>query len=317
MSIKKIIKKNYLLHSLWRRVDWIITKKNISKDVRIIPNLLYKKQFGVAIDWAKPKNLIEKIYWLQLFSDTTLWTKCADKYRVRQFVKDKGCSEILNELYGVWNNAKDIDWDSLPNSFVLKTNNSCGQIILVEDKTKLNIAQTEKKLNQWLNLKYGYRDAQFHYTKIEPCIIAEKLFTNKNNPEQSLIDYKIWCFNGVPDCVLVVYNRTKDNYLLSTYDLNWNNISDRVFNSNNIHVSGENIPKPESLNQMIDYAKKLSDGFPQVRVDFYEIDKKPVFGEMTFTTGYGYFNNDFYDYLGSKIDLQKAEKLNNIISPLN
>lgn len=317
MSIKKIIKKNNLLHSLWRRVDWIITKKNISKDVRIIPNRLYKKQFGVAIDWANPKNLIEKIYWLQLFSDTTLWTKCADKYRVRRFVKDKGCSEILNELYDVWNNAKDIDWDSLPNSFVLKTNNSCGQIILVKDKSQLNKAQAAKDLNQWLKFKYGYRDAQFHYTKIKPCIIAEKLFENEANPQHSLIDYKIWCFNGEPDCILVVYNRTKDNYLLSTYDLNWNNISDRVFNSNNIHVSGENIPKPESLNQMINYAKKLSDGFPQVRVDFYEIDKKPVFGEMTFTTGYGYFNNDFYDYLGSKIDLQKAEKLNNIISPLN
>src|SRR5690606_35542106 len=287
-----------------------------SKDVRILPNNIFRKVFGRNIDWENPKNLIEKIYWMQLYTDTSLWTKCADKYRVREYVKEKGCEDILNTLYGKWDNAKDIDWDSLPNSFVLKTNNSCGKVILVKDKNNLDITKTIKELNKWLNLKYGYRDAQFHYTRIKPCIIAEKLFENQEDSSKSLVDYKIWCFNGVPECVLVVYDRTKENYYLSSYDMGWNNISDVTFNQENKHYSGENFPKPQSFDKMIECAKKLSSGIPQVRIDFYDIEGKAVFGEMTFTTGYGYYKEEYYNYLGSKIDLSKLEKLDQPNNPL-
>lgn len=308
-KLKRMVKNNNLLNNIWRKIDWINTKHQINKDARIIPNKIYKDVFGKDINWNNPTTLIEKIYWLQLYSDTSLWTKCADKYKVREYVKEKGCAGSLNTLYGKWDKAEDIDWDKLPNSFVLKTNNSCGGVLLVQDKSLLNISKTITTLNNWLKLKYGYRDSQFHYTQIKPCIIAEKLFENEQDKSKSLVDYKIWCFNGVPEVVLVVFDRTKGGYSLASYDIEWNNISHKTFNLNDKYYRDVEFPKPNSLDEMIEYAKKLSKGIPQVRMDFYDINGKAVFGEMTFSTGYGYYSNDYYNYLGSKIDLSKIEKL--------
>lgn len=307
--VKIIIKQVRPLRYLYLNIDWIRTRYLLSTDIKAIPNQIFKKVFGRDINWENPTSLIEKIYWMQIYSDTSLWTRCSDKYLVRSYVIEKECEDVLNTLYGKWNNATDIDWNMLPESFVLKTNNSCGQVILVKDKKDLNIPQTIQKLNDWLNIKYGYRDAQLHYTKIKPCIIAEKLFENKIERGKSLVDYKIWCFNGVPECILVVYNRTNENYFLSSYDLKWKNISDKTFNLDNAHYSGTNISKPESFDQMIECAKKLSTGVPQVRIDFYDIDGKAIFGEMTFTTGFGYYKEEYYDYLGSMLDLKKVKKI--------
>lgn len=275
-----------------------------------LANKTYKSVFNKDINWKNPKNLIEKIYWLQLNTDTSLWTLCADKYRVRSFVEDRGCGEILNELYGKWNNANEIDFDKLPNSFVLKINNSCGQIILVKDKSNLDYDKTRKQLNEWLKSEYGYVGAQLHYTRIKPCIIAEKILENKDNENSSLVDYKIWCFDGKPECILVAGERTWndkgiDKYSLSMYDTQWNNISKKALNEHGKHYNGSNVEKPSSFESMLDYARILSKGFKEVRVDFYEIDNKPVFGELTFTTGYGSYKEDFYEYLGSKISLDK------------
>lgn len=306
---RKINKYRFIKRKLVYYRDWIMAHIY----PKYLANQVYRYIFKKDINWKNPTNLIEKIYWLQLNTDTSLWTLCADKYRVRQFVEERGCGEILNKLYGVWNNADEIDFDSLPNSFVLKTNNSCGQIILVKDKKELDIADAKRKLKTWMNTTYGYQGAQLHYTRIKPCIIAEELLSDNNNAEASLTDYKIWCFNGKAEFILIVYDRGWDDsgsnkYLLSTYDLEWNNTSALTLKTNNQHYSGASIPKPTSLKEMIEYAQKLSKGMPECRVDFYEINGKPIFGEMTFTTGYGYFTNDFYEYLGSKIDLQNYIK---------
>lgn len=289
--------------ALWRR------KLYLKYNPKVIANRSYKEVFKKDVDWDNPTNLIEKIQWLQLYSDTSLWTMCADKYRVREYVIEKGCGDTLNQLYGQWYNANEIDWSTLPNSFVLKANHSCGDVLLVKDKNKLDISSTIAELNKWMKYVYGYSSAQIHYTKIKRCVIAEKLLFNKKNPNKPLIDYKIWCFHGVPECVLVAYDRSDGGYSLSMYDLEWNNISDSALNKNNKHFTGIDISKPSSFNKMIDVAKKLSEDIPQVRVDFYEIDDKAVFGEMTFTTGYGSYSEEFYRYLGGRIDLSKVEKL--------
>lgn len=275
-----------------------------------LANEVYKSVFKKDIDWNNPKDLIEKIYWLQLNTDTSLWTLCADKYRVRAFVEERGCGEILNELYGKWDNANEIEFDKLPNSFVLKINNSCGQIILVKDKTNLDYDKIRKQLNEWLKSDYGYVGAQLHYTRIKPCIIAEKILENKDNKSSSLVDYKIWCFDGKPECILVASERTWndkgiDKYSLSMYDTQWNNISKKALNEDGKHYNGCDVEKPSSFGLMLDYARILSKGFKEVRVDFYEIDSKPIFGELTFTTGYGSYKKEFYEYLGSKISLEK------------
>ena len=281
---------------------------------KYLANRIYKEKFGKNIDWRTPTNLIEKIYWLQFNTDTTLWTLCADKFRVRQFVEERGCGEILNELYGVWDNVDDIDFGLLPQSFVLKTNNSCGQIIFVKDKEKIDVEKIKQKIRNWMNYAYGYNGAQLHYTKIKPCVIAEKVLEDLTNKDGSLTDYKIWCFNGEPECILVANKRTwtdkgVNTYSLSMFDQNWNNISDLALDNRNVHFGGQTLAKPKSLDLMLDYARKLSKGFYEVRVDFYEIDDKPVFGELTFTTGYGSYKTSFYEYLGTKIDISKINRV--------
>ena len=116
------------------------------------------------------KDLIEKIYWLQLHTDTSLWTKCADKYRMREYVEDCGLSILLPKLYGIWAAAEEIDFDSLPNSFVLKTNNATETCIIVKNKQSLDIENTRNLLNQWLRIRFGYSGVQLHYLKIKPVI---------------------------------------------------------------------------------------------------------------------------------------------------
>lgn len=298
MELKIIIKKkliqvyeNYICRMLY----------NINP--KISANINFRHVFKRNINWNNPKNLIEKINWLQLNSDTSLWTKCADKYLVRDYVKECGFEDALPKLYGKWDNAKDIDFEKLPNSFVLKTNNGCGTNFIVKDKSEINIKSTIKKLNQWLSIPYGYSAAQVHYTRIKPCIIAEEFLDHNSSFSSSLVDFKIWCFNGVPECILVVFDRKGSDYLLSLYDLEWNNITKGNFDPNYTHCSYLDIPEPKSLGKMIEIAKVLSKDIPQVRVDFYDIDGKPYFGEMTFTTGFGYFSKEYYEYLGSKIDL--------------
>lgn len=314
--------KNILLNSKLGEMILNIYKsykvKIVARNPQKVANKIYKSIMNKDINWDNPKDLIEKIYWLQLYTDTSLWTLCADKYKMREYVKSKGCYDLLPQLYGCWDNANDIDFSTLPNQFVLKSNNGCGQVLIVKDKTKLDINNTINTLNKWMRSKYGYIDAQIHYTKIKPCIIAEEYLKNENNPnETSLIDYKIWCFHGKPEFILVAYDRGKDNngYYLSAYDLEWNNISDIALNKNSKHHNGQTIKKPLCLSEMIKYASILSKDFPEVRVDFYETNGKLNIGELTFTSGHGSYNNKFYEYLGSKIDLSKVNKLGKINRP--
>lgn len=304
-EILKFLNKSYI----YRYLAFIKHKYDVKRNYKKEANRYYYPFFKKKIDWENPKDLIEKINWLQFNSDTSLWTKCADKYLVRDYVTECGFEEALPKLYGKWDNAKDINFDTLPNSFVLKTNNGCETNFIVKDKSKLHIKLTIKKLNQWLSIPYGYSAAQVHYIRIKPCIIAEELLENKDTFSFSLVDYKIWCFNGVPECVLVVFDRKGSDYLLSLYDLEWNNITKGNFDPNYKHCSDKDLPKPKSLERMIEIAKVLSKNVPQVRVDFYDIAGTPYFGEMTFSTGFGYFSMEYYEYLGSKIDLSSIKKI--------
>lgn len=313
MSIfRDIYERSALLKRVWRTYVKHRQMYYLHNDPRPLINAQYKSVFGNNINWDNPQDLIEKIDWLQVYSDTSLWTLCADKYRVREYVESKGCSEILNELYGVWEKTEDIEWDKLPDSFVLKTNNSCGRIIIVRDKQNLDKEEAIKKLTEWMRIPYGIHNAQMHYIRIQPCIIAERLLADNANPSSSLVDYKIWCFHGKPECILVAYDRGVGHYSLTLYDTDWNNISEKALNKQSVHYCGNDCEKPASFEQMLEYAKKLSNDFPEVRVDFYEIGGKPVFGELTFTTGFGSYNKDFYKYLGAMVDLNHAKRIGGI-----
>ena len=270
----------------------------------------YFLKFRRSLLIHNPKNLNEKIIWLSFNTDTSIWTTLADKYKVRKYVQECGLEELLVKLYDVYNNPDEIDFDKLPQSFVLKTNNGCGSIYLVKDKQKLNIVDVKQKLNKWLKKPFGLMSAEPHYRRIKPCIIAEEYLVENNSFSSSLVDYKFWCFNGEPYYVLTVCNRDTEKHRidLNLYEpKNWVQKSDYISDSFRNNIS---IPQPQKLQEMIEAARILSKSFPQVRVDFYEVNGKVYFGEMTFTSNGGlmkYFTEECLLEMGRKIDLDKIK----------
>lgn len=276
---------------------------------RYAAELMYHHAFHRFMDLKNPKNLIEKINWMQFNSDTSMWTLCADKYRMREYVASKGLEDYLPKLYGHWDNVEDIDFNSLPKEFVLKSNNGCGTVKIVRDKSQLDFSATKKLLKSWLK-PYGYVGGQTHYLRIKPCIIAEELLHQEEEGDspRSLTDYKVWCFGGKPECILVIHDRVGRGYLMDMYDTNWERIPNSLKDNAHNGVAGEKAPKPSCLQQMLDMASTLAEPFVEVRADFYVINNKPVIGELTFTSGYGNYTDSFYDYLGKKVDLSKVKK---------
>lgn len=270
-------------------------------------NYVYKKTTGKRMNWKHPVDFNEKINWLKLYSDTSMWTLCADKYRVREYVKQKGYGDILVPLLGKWNTAEEIDFKKLPDGFVLKTNHGSGDVIIVKDKSKLDIDNIRKILNKNLKTPYGKYQGENHYLSIPPCIIAEPLLNQNSSVSCSIIDYKIICFDGKPYCTLCFFNRKDGHYDFELHDLDWQSHPEcLVFNDHSRDGKGV-IKKPSSYSLMLKVASDLSKGFPQVRVDFYEIDGKLLLSELTFTTTGGcikYLSDDFLKELGSQIELK-------------
>lgn len=304
---KGIIKKHYLYKLVAAYIHKMIVAINPKKEMERV----YKKVFHKKPNIDHPKNLIEKIYWLQLYSDTSLWTKCTDKYLVREYIKECGLGNYLPKLYGRWNTAKDIIFENLPNNYIIKSNNGCGTCLIVRDGN-VNQKQTRRAINRWLKVPYGYSGSQMHYTRITPCIIAEELLENNERDNKispnSVIDYKVWCFNGIPECVLVIYDRTDTQAKVALYDTNWEphpeHFSDKKHKQ---YVPDIVIERPKCLTKMLEMACQLSSPFKEVRVDFYVINDKPIIGELTFTSGFGTFTELYYEYLGSKIEVENIK----------
>lgn len=281
---------------------------------RYAADIMYYRAFHKRQDLDHPINLIEKINWMQFYTDTSLWTLCADKYRMREYLVGKGLEDNLPKLYGHWENPDEIDFCSLPNEFVLKSNNGCGTVKIVRDKSQLDIPSTKKLLRSWLK-PYGYVGGQTHYLRIKPCIIAEELLhqdeEEKTFSPSSLVDYKMWCINGEPESIWVAYNRHNALMVnMALFDTDWNPIPQylkdtklETYNQNDI------IPKPVCLDEMLEIARKVSKPFPAFRLDFYVINSKPYIGEMTFTSGYGFYTDEYYEYLGQKVDISRVKKL--------
>lgn len=278
---------------------------------RYASDIMYYLSFGRRQNLDNPSDLIEKINWLQLNADTSLWTKCADKYRMREYVEQCGLSGYLPKLYGNWEKPEDIDFDALPKEFVLKANNGCGTVKIVRDKSELDIPTTIKMLRNWLKEPYGYSGGQTHYLRIKPCIIAEELLHQDENEKSfsptSLVDYKMWCINGEPESVWVAYNRHNVFMVnMALYDKDWDPIPQYLRNTaQETYCPDVDIPKPKCFEEMKEMAKKLAKPFPQLRLDFYVINDKPYIGEMTFTSGYGFYTDEYYSYLGKKMDISK------------
>ena len=269
----------------------------------------FRRSTGRSLNWQHPRDINEKIQWLKFYGDTSKWTRLADKYAVREYIKEKGFEDMLIPLLGRWEHTEDIDWDALPPQFVMKTNHGSGDALICTDKSQLDIRHWTQYFSRLLKEKFGTQMGQPHYDKIKPCVIAEQLMdcTKQQIKSTSLVDYKIWTFDGKPAYIWACYNRTKESCEVAVYDLDWNFHPEYSHSESHYVLADRLIPCPASLDKMLHAASVLSKGFPVVRMDFYEVDGKPYFGEMTFTPAAGF--NDFYtqDFLNILGDLCKIK----------
>lgn len=271
---------------------------------------LYKKIFHRNLNLEDPKYFNEKLMWLKLYkyTDNPLVTSCIDKYKVRKYVKRCGLESILNELYGVWDQAEDVEWDRLPNKFVIKCNHGCGFNIICRDKNNFNTAKATHQLDEWMHKESWTEFAETNYRGIEKKIICEKFLEGVNGALP--VDYKFYCFNGEPKYIgnFIERNMEADTLVRGYFDLDWNP-SDLFKYKDKMDLS--KFPKPDRLQDMIKYARVLSKPFPFVRVDFYDVGGKVYFGELTFSpTGClgNYYADDAYLKLGEMLDLNEEKK---------
>lgn len=264
----------------------------------------YKDTFGTSLHLMFPRNLNEKLIWLSLYYQDPNIPLCADKKRVREYVVSK-CglpSSVLVPLLEVYRSAEEIDFDKLPQRFVLKCNHGCGYNILVPDKYIADYSEIRAKLTKWLNEDYRGAISETHYLEINPHLILCEEYLPAFAQGTSIVDYKIVCLNGKPVFCHVCYNRDEEgNAEFCAFTLDW--------------IQFEGVPvdikKPQSFDLMIEYAKKLSVDFPFVRVDFYDVAGKLYFGEMTFTP-YGnmitYFSKETLDFYGKMLKLPSKNR---------
>jgi hypothetical protein len=250
-------------------------EKREADDVKYLKILYYLKNER-ELNLENPKEFTEKIQWLKLYKYTERYKEYADKYAVRQLVAQKAGDDILNELYGVYNSVEEIDIDALPQQFVLKCTHASGTNIIVKDKSKLNWPKAKAKLQQWMQLNQYYKNREKVYKDITPRIIAEKYLSEAD--EDLLIDYKFYCFNGVPHYVLVKLTENGDEKKCY-YTMDWQKVHPEKEPRNFLK---RDMPKPENFDEMVRIAKILSEGFIFIRVDLYSLQGKIYFGELTF-----------------------------------
>lgn len=230
----------------------------------------------------------------------------ADKFEVRKYVEARGLGHILTKLYGVWDDANKINFDELPNQFAIKCNHSCATNIIVFDKSTLDIQAVREQLNIWLKMKHPIK-FESHYRCIKPLIICEELI--KDNADGNFpMDYKIHCTNGKPVYIQCCFSRTKNSAGKRViYSPRWINLH---YILNDSHYSEEECNKPKHLKEMLEYASILSKGLDYARIDFYDTDKRPLFGEITLTPMGGwlsYFSQEALDVMGREIRKNKLK----------
>lgn len=244
---------------------------------------MFYQTFNYELNFKNLRTFNEKLQWLKLFDRKPYYTQLADKFAVRKNVSEKVGSEYLNNLIGVYKNADDIKWQSLPNKFILKTTHASGWNIICTDKEKLDIQDASERLNYWLSKNFykNTRSREWQYKGIEPQIICEEYLNGDDI--LGLIDYKFYCFLGEPKFLTAGINRFRQ-HTLSFYDNFWNK---QEFFKKNIKPHDQ-YQKPENFDEMLFLAKELSQNIPFCRVDFYNFNRRVIFGEITFFPGGGF-----------------------------
>lgn len=240
----------------------------------------FRKKVGYELNIDKPMTFNEKLQWLKLFDRNDKYTTMVDKYSVKKYITEKVGNKYVIPTLGVWGHFDDINFEKLPDRFVLKCTHDSGSTVLVDDKYTFKYEWAKRKLELALSANYYWQGREWPYKNVPRRIIAEKYMASPHD----MVDYKFLCFHGNPKMVFTCTERFDgDGLKVTFFDLNWNRLDfERHYPS-----SVKEISKPQNLDLMIDLAGKLSEGIPFVRVDFYEIEGQVYFGEMTFFPGGG------------------------------
>lgn len=283
------------LRGVWKRLLFIFSKLIPDK---IYIEYKYKRQMGEKLNLKNPVTFNEKINWLKLYDRKDIYTKMADKYAVREIIREKLGEEYLIPLLGVWERVEDIDFSVLPNQFVLKCTHDSASVIICRNKAELDKAETIRRLKRLMNINYYWYSREWIYKDIKPKIIAEKYMADESGKE--LKDYKVYNFNGIPQLIQVDFGRFT-HHERNLYTTDWKFIDEQIEYPKNPKVK---IKCPEQIELMLQLASKLSGDVPFMRTDFYSIDSRVYFGEITFypEAGFATFESkNFEKKLGEMI----------------
>ncbi|WP_245940325.1 ATP-grasp fold amidoligase family protein [Winogradskyella pacifica] len=281
-------------------------RKMRSLPPKIYTPISYEFYTGKKLDLENPIEFNAKLQWMKVFYHPKILTQLVDKYAVRAYVEEKIGAQYLNDIYGVYDKPEDIPFDEFPAKFVVKATHTSSHNLIVTDKTNLNKEKALKSFRKWLNKNQYYRIGQeWAYKDVPPRLIVEKFL--KNDEENSLIDYKFYCFSGTAKFLEVHLDRA-DNHKRGFYDFDFKPLPYRYVSLEK-SISSD-IKKPSNLEEMIKFAEILAANFPFVRVDFYSIEGKTIFGEMTFYPSDGrkdFIPEEYNKIIGDYIILPKLE----------
>lgn len=245
----------------------------------------YHIRTGKELNYRKVSDYNEKLFWLARYWQHPLIVRCADKLEVREYVNECGLGFLLNEVYAVYDTAESICLDDLPERFVLKCNHGCGFNIICKDKSLVDLSNVKAKVNEWLHTSIGVETAEYQYQHIQPRAYAECYIGDENDER---LEIQFFCFNGTARHILLRNDlgvSAKNPFAIS-YTRDWQRVKDRKCEDMSVDVE-----KPDNLEMLISYAECLARPFPNVRVDFYLVGGKAVFGELTFSTSGNVLSN--------------------------
>lgn len=280
-------------------------KELFKRATRMIPDKLYLRmeyfrRMKKILNLNNPKTFNEKLQWLKLYDRKPEYIRMVDKYEAKKYIAEQVGQEYTVPTIGIWDKFEDIDFDSLPNQFVLKCTHDSGGLVICRDKNQFDKEQAGKKIQQSLQTNYYYHSREWPYKNVPPRILAEPYLVDESGTQ--LKDYKIFCFNGEPYCVQVDFDRFSQ-HKKNMYSLNWELLD---FSFNYPSDPNTQIAKPPAFDKMLAIARTLSAEKAYVRIDFYCVECKPYVGEITFfpASGCGKFIPEKYDRIfGDKIVL--------------
>ena len=294
-------------------------KPGLLKDIRVqgqiwgqkltsplfMSRIYFRALLGYRLNIKNPETFNERLQYYKLYycPNNLLVVKCTDKYAVREYIESKGMGEYLNELYNVWEKPEDIDWDALPQQFAMKCTHSCGHHVICEDKSTLDIPAAKKMIEKRFHSDFGLKNAEIHYSKIKPRIICEKFLGGV------MTDYKFFCFNGRVEFMYISEGLADDYTARITF---FDREGKRTPFRRKDYVENRTAVIPEQFGMLIELSEKLAADFPFVRVDWFVVNEKVYFSELTFTPCAGLMPIEPIEYdkkLGTLFDMKKIQEV--------